>query len=186
MSPTPLEVAQEAERALNSTHAKQGSMAGRSDSGISSLTFFYPTIPFPSSQIPRTGINSIAEITFLSLLLYLGLQPPSEIFEYQRRECLVADWWAANESGVDTSVENKFPGAKVTYGSAASGAGDNREIPVEEGGDVLKNGRPTKARDFEGEGGPEDKMARAVEDRGGDDDVEAPVRQKLVNNAATL
>jgi hypothetical protein len=46
-----------------------------------------------------------------------------------------------NESGVDTSVEKKFPGAKVTYGSAASGAGDNREIPVEEGGDVLRSGR---------------------------------------------
>lgn len=48
---------------------------------------------------------------------------------------------AATESGVDTSVESKFPGAKVTYGSAASGAGDNREIPVEEGGDLLPNGR---------------------------------------------
>jgi len=35
-------------------------------------------------------------------------------------------------------VETRFPGASMTYGSAASGAGDNREIPVEEGGDVLK------------------------------------------------
>ena len=43
---------------------------------------------------------------------------------------------AANESGVNDAVENKFPGAKVTYGSAASGAGDNREIPVEEGGSI--------------------------------------------------
>ena len=43
----------------------------------------------------------------------------------------------ANESGVDTNVENKFPGAQVKYGSAASGAGDNREIPVDEGGDLI-------------------------------------------------
>lgn len=48
---------------------------------------------------------------------------------------------AALESGVDTSVENKFPGAKVLYGSAASGRGDNREIPTEEGGDLLPSGR---------------------------------------------
>ena len=40
------------------------------------------------------------------------------------------------ESGVDESVENKFPGAQVTYGSAASGAGDNRDIPEEEGGGI--------------------------------------------------
>ncbi|TVY73311.1 hypothetical protein LSUE1_G006972 [Lachnellula suecica] len=80
----------------------------------------------------------------------------------------------ANESGVDQSVENRFPGAKVTYGSAASGAGDNREIPVEEGGDISnKSGQPTKARDFEGVGGPEDKEAVARQQRGGDDSVDA-------------
>ena len=43
----------------------------------------------------------------------------------------------ANESGVDPSVVNKFPGSTVQVGSAASGAGDNREIPVEEGGDLI-------------------------------------------------
>ncbi len=43
----------------------------------------------------------------------------------------------ANESGVDPSVTDKFPGSTVQVGSAASGAGDNREIPVEEGGDLI-------------------------------------------------
>ena len=43
----------------------------------------------------------------------------------------------ANESGVDSSVTNKFPGSTVTVGSAASGSGDNREIPVQEGGDLI-------------------------------------------------
>jgi hypothetical protein len=38
----------------------------------------------------------------------------------------------ATESGVDDNVEKKFPGAEVTYGSAASGAGSNRDMP--EGG----------------------------------------------------
>jgi len=42
----------------------------------------------------------------------------------------------ATESGVNQSVEKKFAGAEVTYGSAASGAGDNRTIPVSEGGDI--------------------------------------------------
>lgn len=42
----------------------------------------------------------------------------------------------AGESGVNESVEAKFPGASVTVGSAASGKGDNREIPLEEGGGI--------------------------------------------------
>ncbi|EMC92473.1 hypothetical protein BAUCODRAFT_38543 [Baudoinia panamericana UAMH 10762] len=43
------------------------------------------------------------------------------------------------ESGVDESVTEKFPGSTVTYGSAASGAGGNRDIPEEEGGDINPN-----------------------------------------------
>lgn len=69
------------------------------------------------------------------------------------------------------AVTSQFPGASVTYGSAASGAGDNREIPVEQGGDIRRNGQPTKARDFEGVGGPEDKEALDRVERSGDDNV---------------
>jgi hypothetical protein len=48
----------------------------------------------------------------------------------------------ANEAGVDESVTKKFPGSEVIYGSAASGAGDNREIPLSEGGGLdPKTGR---------------------------------------------
>ena len=43
----------------------------------------------------------------------------------------------ATESGVNTDVTNKFPGSTIKVGSAASGAGDNREIPVDEGGDLI-------------------------------------------------
>lgn len=42
----------------------------------------------------------------------------------------------AVESGVNEAVNNKFPGSDVKYGSAASGAGGNREIPLDEGGDI--------------------------------------------------
>lgn len=45
---------------------------------------------------------------------------------------------AADESGVDVKGAQRFPGGDVRYGSAASGAGDNREIPFEEGGDIQK------------------------------------------------
>jgi hypothetical protein len=44
--------------------------------------------------------------------------------------------FTAAESGVDESVRQRFPGANVKYGSGASGAGDNREIPLDEGGDI--------------------------------------------------
>jgi len=46
------------------------------------------------------------------------------------------------ESGVNEAATKKFPGADVIYGSAASGAGNNREIPLSEGGGVdPKTGR---------------------------------------------
>ncbi|KAI9707995.1 MAG: hypothetical protein M1820_004414 [Bogoriella megaspora] len=82
------------------------------------------------------------------------------------------------ESGVDESVRQKFPGADVTYGSAASGAGDNREIPLEEGGEINPvTGQPTKARDFEGPGGLADKARLLEETNPGSDDVQSNVRQ---------
>ena len=40
------------------------------------------------------------------------------------------------ESGINEAATRKFPGSEVTVGSAASGAGDNREIPIGEGGDI--------------------------------------------------
>lgn len=46
---------------------------------------------------------------------------------------------SARESGVDASVENKFPGSEVKYGSEASGAGGNRDMP--EGGTNPKTGQ---------------------------------------------
>lgn len=85
---------------------------------------------------------------------------------------------STNESGVDESVRQKFPGADVTYGSAASGAGDNREIPLSEGGSINPStGKPYKARDFEGVGGPEDKARIYEQEQGGNDDIRSNIRQ---------
>ena len=81
-----------------------------------------------------------------------------------------------NDSGVDESVTDKFPGSTITVGSAASGAGNNRDIPPEEGGDIDARGRMSKARDFEGEGGPETKAQRELEENPGSDSIRSNIR----------
>jgi len=98
----------------------------------------------------------------------------------------------AQESGVNENVEKKFPGAEVKIGG--QGASDNRQIPVSEGGDINPvTGKQTKAADFEGVGGPEDKAAIDREVRPGDNDIRDNIRQggstvrpagSLSNNAA--
>ncbi|KAI9824634.1 MAG: hypothetical protein M1819_000835, partial [Sarea resinae] len=81
---------------------------------------------------------------------------------------------STTESGVDEAAASNFPGSTVQYGSAASGAGDNREIPLSEGGDIQKGtGRPTKAGDFEGPGGPETKRDIYETAQPGNDDVQS-------------
>ena len=65
-------------------------------------------------------------------------------FVRYRRQWKIADMVCGrtvDDSGVDETVTSKFPGSTVTVGAAASGQGDNREIPVEEGGDINKLGQ---------------------------------------------
>lgn len=161
----PLAAAKQAERELNSHQAKQGGY-NNSDSGM--FEFLLAVLLYQS------WLNILLLVCLLTSFGYMPSSDPSYLTNPS----------PANESGVNESVENRFPGAKVTYGSAASGAGDNREIPVEEGGDILKSGQPTKARDFEGVGGPEDKSELGRIERGGDDDVNGNVRQGGVRDGA--
>ncbi|OSS44009.1 hypothetical protein B5807_11374 [Epicoccum nigrum] len=86
---------------------------------------------------------------------------------------------SAWESGVDDGAAQKFPGGSVTYGSAASGAGNNRDIPEHEGGGINPaTGRSYKAGDFErGVGAPEKRDASYSARHGGEPDADAPVRQ---------
>ncbi|MCJ1462752.1 hypothetical protein MMC07_001355 [Pseudocyphellaria aurata] len=107
--------------------------------------------------------------------LVLAQQAERDLNSHAAKHGLSSDV-SAEESGVDQSVTDKFPGSTVKVGSAASGAGDNREIPVDEGGDILDSGRPTKARDFEGEGGPETKQQIYEEENPGNDDVRGNIR----------
>ncbi|KAH6621861.1 hypothetical protein C7974DRAFT_212212 [Boeremia exigua] len=87
---------------------------------------------------------------------------------------------SAIDSGIDESAVNKFPGATVTVGSGASGGGNNRDIPLSEGGDINPaTGQLYKAGDFEkGVGAPETRDASYAKNHGGEPDANAPVRQK--------
>ncbi|EOA87918.1 hypothetical protein ACJQWK_08690 [Exserohilum turcicum] len=83
------------------------------------------------------------------------------------------------ESGIDTAnTELRFPGATTTYGSAASGAGNNREIPPSEGGTIKRDGQTTKAADFAngGVGAPEQRDITFAKTHGGDDRVRENIR----------
>ncbi|KAH7041002.1 uncharacterized protein B0I36DRAFT_344649 [Microdochium trichocladiopsis] len=91
-----------------------------------------------------------------------------------------------DDAGVDTSVERKFPGAKVEYGDdLKTNAGYNRKIPVEEGGDVDVRGRETRGEHFEGRGGPEDKLARQERDFGGNDELDPADRRGNRNTGSS-
>ncbi|KLJ05627.1 hypothetical protein EMPG_09336 [Blastomyces silverae] len=78
----------------------------------------------------------------------------------------------AAESGVEASVEYKFPGSQVKYGPGSTASGsDHRIIPPEEGGRYDDRGHVTKGEDFLGQGGPEDKLRMDTENRPGDQDT---------------
>ncbi|CAO2650204.1 Nn.00g014960.m01.CDS01 [Neocucurbitaria sp. VM-36] len=86
---------------------------------------------------------------------------------------------STRESGIDESVTSKFAGSTVEYGSGASGQGNNRDIPLSEGGDLNpKTGQPYKAGDFSrgGVGAPEARDQKYAENHGGEDDVRGNIR----------
>ncbi|KAK7908588.1 hypothetical protein PG985_015891 [Apiospora marii] len=77
-----------------------------------------------------------------------------------------------DEAGVDTRVENKFPGAEVRYDDDLSTNGSyNKRIPPQEGGELDARGRQTRGEHFEGQGGPEHKLAQQQRELGGHDNA---------------
>jgi len=119
-------------------------------------------------QVPVTLVGDLHYSASFSL------QIPRLGFTTARKFKLLTAAFPATESGIDTSVTRKFPGSTAEYGSHVSGAGDNRDIPVEEGGDIQKGtGRLTKARDFDqGEAGegPEDILKKREDENPGSDE----------------
>ncbi|KAL1953374.1 hypothetical protein VTO42DRAFT_2945 [Malbranchea cinnamomea] len=102
----------------------------------------------------------------------LAARAERELNSYQAKQGLGPHSTSTDESGVNADVERRFPGAEVRYGSAATtGAGDNKPIFEEEGGVRDDRGRWSKAKHFEGPGGPEDKARLETERRPGDQDT---------------
>ncbi|KAI9639873.1 uncharacterized protein MKK02DRAFT_29840 [Dioszegia hungarica] len=82
---------------------------------------------------------------------------------------------STEDSGVNENVTSQFPGSTVQVGGTKRG--ENPTIPVEEGGEEANKltGSATKAKDFEGAGGPEEKIAKKVADEPGAQDVSGNV-----------
>ncbi|KAM0820646.1 putative SMP domain-containing protein [Seiridium cardinale] len=95
---------------------------------------------------------------------------------------------SSDDAGVDSRVENKFPGAQVQYDTDLStNASYNKRIPPGEGGDLDSRGRQaipvlgsrqTRGEHFEGEGGPEHKLAQQQRDFGGEDTYDPSGRRQ--------
>ncbi|KAI0526482.1 hypothetical protein F5B22DRAFT_655631 [Xylaria bambusicola] len=84
-----------------------------------------------------------------------------------------------DDSGVETRVENQFPGSSVRYGDDLStNAGYNKRIPPEEGGDLDARGRQTRGEHFEGVGGPEHKFEQQMRDYGGYNELDSTNKRR--------
>ncbi|KAI0549403.1 hypothetical protein F4679DRAFT_584544 [Xylaria curta] len=83
-----------------------------------------------------------------------------------------------DEAGVDTRIENQFPGSQVRYGQDLStNASYNKRIPPEEGGDLDARGRQTRGGHFEGVGGPQHKLGEQMRNFGGSNKFDPINRQ---------
>lgn len=80
----------------------------------------------------------------------------------------------SEESGVNESGLESFPGAEVSYGrTGQTGGGTNpQNIPPEEGGDDRAQRTGESSLRFEGTGGPEDKKYEALRDNPGGFDAQ--------------
>ncbi|RJE20733.1 hypothetical protein PHISCL_06928 [Aspergillus sclerotialis] len=96
-----------------------------------------------------------------------------DLNSYQAKQGLGHKSDSTLESGVDEMVDKRFnqeTGVRAGRGAVPTGS-DNRPIPEEEGGSRDDRGRLPKADEFEGRGGPEDKVKIESERRPGDDDT---------------
>ncbi|CAK7565965.1 MAG: hypothetical protein SEPTF4163_003896 [Sporothrix epigloea] len=83
---------------------------------------------------------------------------------------------ADDDAGIDSRAVKGFPGASVQTGDELStNRGYDRRIPPSEGGDLDAKGRQTRGNDFEGSGGPHEKVEEFNREQGGanDNDVVA-------------
>ncbi|KAL4779450.1 hypothetical protein BJX76DRAFT_361795 [Aspergillus varians] len=93
---------------------------------------------------------------------HIAARAEQDLNTYQAKQGLGPQSDSTLESGVNEMAERKFPQADdVRYGRDAVATGsDHKPIPEDEGGVRDDRGRLAQAQQFEGRGGPEDKVER--------------------------
>ncbi|PLB46753.1 hypothetical protein P170DRAFT_511437 [Aspergillus steynii IBT 23096] len=105
--------------------------------------------------------------------MHLAARAEQDLNSYQAKQGLGPKSDSTLESGVNEMVDKKFEQrTDVKTGRAAGATGSNRKpIPEDEGGTRDDRGRLAQAGEYEGKGGPEDKVKIQSERRPGDQDT---------------
>ncbi|KAB8236315.1 hypothetical protein ETB97_008366 [Aspergillus alliaceus] len=105
--------------------------------------------------------------------LRMAARAEQDLNTYQAKQGLGPKSDSVLESNVDERADKKFREATgIKTGREAGATGSNRKpIPEDEGGTRDSRGRLAPAGDYEGVGGPEDKVKLESERRPGDQDT---------------
>ncbi|KAI9045681.1 uncharacterized protein KD926_006982 [Aspergillus affinis] len=105
--------------------------------------------------------------------MHLAARAEQDLNSYQAKQGLGPKSDSTLESGINEMVDKKFAESTgVKTGRAAGATGSNRKpIPEDEGGTRDDRGRLAQAGEYEGKGGPEDKVKIQSERRPGDQDT---------------
>ncbi|RHZ55288.1 hypothetical protein CDV55_101288 [Aspergillus turcosus] len=103
--------------------------------------------------------------------LRIAHEAEKDLNTYQAKQGLGRQSDSTVESGVNAMVDKKFGDTGIQTGrEAGASSSDRKPIPENEGGSRDDRGRISKAGQFNGPGGPEDKVRIDSELRPGDDD----------------
>ncbi|KEY77157.1 hypothetical protein BA78_7591 [Aspergillus fumigatus] len=104
--------------------------------------------------------------------LKIAHETENDLNTYQAKQGLGRKSDSTVKSGVNAMVDRKFGDTGIKIGrEAGASSSDRKPIPEDEGGSRDDRGRISKAGQFQGSGGPEDKVKIESQRRPGDDDV---------------
>ncbi|KAL5359614.1 hypothetical protein BJX96DRAFT_174501 [Aspergillus floccosus] len=105
--------------------------------------------------------------------LRMAARAERDLNSYQAKQGLGRKSDSTEESNINEMADKRFPQATgIRTGREAGATGSGRKpIPEDEGGMRDDRGRLARAEDFEGPGGPEDKVKLDSERRPGDQDT---------------
>ncbi|KAH1555548.1 hypothetical protein KXX57_003227 [Aspergillus fumigatus] len=104
--------------------------------------------------------------------LKIAHETENDLNTYQAKQGLGRKSDSTVKSGVNAMVDRKFGDTGIKIGrEAGASSSDRKPIPEDEGGSRDDRGRISKAGQFQGSGGPEDKVKIESQRRPVDDDV---------------